>query len=128
MPARPDRPSTESSTPVIPDCPYIVRCRTVGLRTRGHSVAVQRLPVLQGLETLSIRMTRTAPMLRGRPTWLQTTPGSPWVSLLGLPDTPYHRWLRYLAPAPVDLDLWGTWRVRRGHRGVQRREALQATA
>ena len=74
-----------------PDCPYIVRCRTVGLRNGGATLSpFNAFLLLQGLETLSIRIDRHGANAAAVAQWLQNDPRVAWVSWSGLPDHPDH--------------------------------------
>ncbi|MBD2329992.1 O-acetylhomoserine aminocarboxypropyltransferase/cysteine synthase [Alkalinema sp. FACHB-956] len=79
-----------------PDSPFgniafIIRARVEGLRDLGPSLSpFNAFLLLQGLETLSLRVDRHVQNALELAQWLQTHPQVAWVSYLGLPDHPYH--------------------------------------
>lgn len=82
----------------FPGTGYIVRCRTVGLRNDGAALSpFNAFLLLQGLETLSVRLERHETNARAIAEYLAGDPRVAWVSYLGFPDHPHHRLaLRYL--------------------------------
>lgn len=69
---------------------YIVRCRTVGLRNFGATLApMNAFLILQGLETLSVRLQRHEENARAVADYLAADPRVAWVSFSGSPDHPY---------------------------------------
>jgi O-acetylhomoserine (thiol)-lyase len=73
------------------DMPYVMRCRTVGLRNTGAALsAFHAFLLLQGLETLAVRLERHESNARAVAAWLAADPRVSWVSFLGFPDNPYH--------------------------------------
>ena len=77
------------------DAPYITRCRTIGLRSTGASLSpFGAFQILQGLETLAVRLPATrsqCPQSRGLP---GRRPSGVMGELPGLPDNPYHQLAR----------------------------------
>jgi O-acetylhomoserine (thiol)-lyase len=70
---------------------YAVRCRTVGLRNEGASLApLNAFLLLQGLETLSVRLERQQLNARLVAEHLLAHPQVSWVRYLGFEDNPYH--------------------------------------
>ena len=77
------------------DAPYITRCRTIGLRSTGASLSpFGAFQILQGLETLAVRLPRHEANARRVAAYLVDDPRVSWVSFLGLPDNPYHQLAR----------------------------------
>ncbi len=77
---------------------YIVRCRTVGLRNFGPTLSpFNAFLLLQGLETLSVRLERHEANARRVAAWLAADSRVDWVSFADFPDDPCHELaLRYL--------------------------------
>ena len=82
----------------FPDNAYIVRCRTVGLRNGGATLApFNAFLVLQGLETLSVRLERQMANAAAVAAYLADDPRVAWVGYAGFPDHPSHALVqRYL--------------------------------
>ena len=71
--------------------PYITRCRTIGLRNTGAALSpFNAFLLLQGLETLAVRLPRHEANARAVAAFLASNPHVTSVSFLGLPDNPYH--------------------------------------
>lgn len=79
---------------------FIIRARVEGLRDLGPCISpFNAFLLLQGLETLSLRMERHNQNAQRLAAWLQQHPGVAWVSYPGLPDHPHHAIAkRYLRP------------------------------
>ncbi len=77
---------------------FIVRARVEGLRDFGPCLSpFNAFLLLQGLETLSLRVQRHADNALELARWLRRHPAVAWVSYPGLTDHPYHeRAVRYL--------------------------------
>jgi O-acetylhomoserine (thiol)-lyase len=74
----------------FPRAPYITRCRTVGLRNTGAALSpFNAFLLLQGLETLAVRLPRHEANARAVAAFLASHPYVTSVSFLGLPDNPY---------------------------------------
>jgi O-acetylhomoserine/O-acetylserine sulfhydrylase len=70
---------------------FIIRARVEGLRDFGPSLSpFNAFLLLQGLETLSLRVDRHSSNALELARWLQSQPQVEWVNYLGLPDHPYH--------------------------------------
>ncbi|MFN0126685.1 MAG: O-acetylhomoserine aminocarboxypropyltransferase/cysteine synthase family protein [Verrucomicrobiales bacterium] len=68
---------------------YILRMRTVPLRNLGACLSPDNAWfLLQGIETLPLRMERHCENALAVATWLRTQPGVTWVRYPGLPDSP----------------------------------------
>jgi O-acetylhomoserine (thiol)-lyase len=70
---------------------FIIRARVEGLRDWGPSQSpFNSFLLLQGLETLTLRIERTTQNALALAQWLQQHPQVASVNYLGLPDNPYH--------------------------------------
>ena len=92
--------------------PYITRCRTVGLRNTGAALSpFNAFLLLQGLETLAVRLPRHEANARAVATFLASHPHVTSVSFLGLPDNPYyelaHRYLGDRVPSIMTFTVRG---------------------
>ena len=75
----------------FPDRPYAVRARTVGLRNEGATLApLNAFLLLQGLESLSVRLERQQHNARLVAEHLAAQRRVSWVRYLGFDDNPYH--------------------------------------
>lgn len=69
---------------------YIGRCRVVPLRNTGASLSAQSaFQIMQGLETLSLRMERHCENAEKVAAYLQQHDAVEWVNYAALPDSPY---------------------------------------
>ena len=70
---------------------YIGRARVVPLRNMGAALpAFSAFQILQGIETLALRMDRISANALAVAQFLQTHPSVEWVNYAGLPDHPEH--------------------------------------
>lgn len=70
---------------------YIGRARTVPLRNTGGAISpFNAFLVLQGIETLALRMERHCDNAMAVATYLNEHPDVEWVSYAGLPSSPYY--------------------------------------
>lgn len=70
---------------------YIGRARTVPLRNTGSSLSpLNAFLILQGLQTLPLRMERHCENALAVAKYLQEHPRVAWVRFAGLPDSPYY--------------------------------------
>ncbi|WP_158970808.1 O-acetylhomoserine aminocarboxypropyltransferase/cysteine synthase family protein [Paraglaciecola sp. L3A3] len=70
---------------------YIGRCRVVPLRNTGAALSPHSaFLILQGLETLGLRMERHCSNAEKLAAFLQDHPKVNWVNYAALPDSPYH--------------------------------------
>ncbi len=77
------------------DAPYATRCRTIGLRNTGASLSpFNAFLLLQGLETLAVRLPRHEANTRAVADYLAQDPRVTSVSFLGSPDNRYHQLAR----------------------------------
>jgi O-acetylhomoserine (thiol)-lyase len=77
---------------------FIIRARVEGLRDQGPALSpFNAFLLLQGLETLSLRVERHGQNALALAKWLKTQPSVSWVNFTGLEEHPYHaRARRYL--------------------------------
>src|SRR5574341_1683758 len=70
---------------------FIIRARVEGLRDLGTTVSpFNAFLLLQGLETLSLRVQRHGENALALAKWLKTHPQVAWVNYTGLEEHPYH--------------------------------------
>jgi O-acetylhomoserine (thiol)-lyase len=75
-----------------PQNPFVVRCRTVGMRNGGATLSpFNAFLLLQGLETLPLRLERHGSNTAAVAQWLVDDPRVAWVSWPGLTDHPDHQ-------------------------------------
>ncbi len=88
---------------------FVVRCRTVGLRNFGPTLSpFSAFMLLQGLETLPVRLQRHEENTRRVAAYLSADPRVEWVSFSDFPDNPYHRLQRkYLGDHTVSMLTFG---------------------
>jgi O-acetylhomoserine (thiol)-lyase len=73
------------------EAPYAVRCRTVSLRNTGSTLSpFGAFLLLQGLETLAVRLERHESNTRAIARYLADDPRVEWLSWLGDPRFPYY--------------------------------------
>lgn len=71
---------------------YIGRCRTVPLRNTGSAISpLNAFLVLQGIETVHLRMERHCDNALAVATYLKGHDKVTWVNYAGLPDSPYYQ-------------------------------------
>jgi O-acetylhomoserine (thiol)-lyase len=77
-------------TEAMGEAAYIGRCRVVPLRNTGACLPAQSaFNIMQGLETLSLRMERHCENAEKVARYLQQHPQVTWVNYAGLSDSPY---------------------------------------
>ena len=88
---------------------YIARCRSVFQRTMGAVLSpFNAFMLLQGIETLAVRMDRHVENARTVARFLREDPRVAWVSYTGFADNPYHALLkRYCAGRAPSLLSFG---------------------
>ena len=96
----------------FPDTAYIVRCRTVGIRNGGATLSpFNAFLLLQGLETLSVRLERHEANARAVAAYLAGDPRVAWVSFLAFENHPHHelaqRYLKGRCPSIVTFGVAG---------------------
>ena len=71
---------------------FIGRCRVVPLRNTGAALSAQSaFQIMQGLETLALRMERHCENTEAVAAHLQQHPAVEWVNYAALPESPYHQ-------------------------------------
>ncbi len=76
----------------FPNIAFIIRARVEGLRDLGPALSpFNSFLFLQGLETLSLRVERSASNALKLAQWLEQHENVAWVSYPGLPSHPYHQ-------------------------------------
>jgi O-acetylhomoserine (thiol)-lyase len=98
---------------------YIGRCRTLCLRNTGAILpALSAFLLLQGIETLGVRMDRHVENGRRVAIHLRDHPRVEWVNYVGFPDNPYHdlakRYLGGRFPSLLTFGVKGGFEVGRG--------------
>jgi len=89
-----------------------VRCRTVGLRNTGAALSpFNAFLLLQGLESLAVRLERHEANARAVAAYLAGDSRIAWVSFAGFPDHPHHellkRYLKGRCPSIVTFGVRG---------------------
>jgi O-acetylhomoserine (thiol)-lyase len=75
----------------LPNMAFAIRARTEGLRDFGPAISpFNSFLLLQGLETLSLRVQRTVDNALAIAQWLESHPKVQKVNYPGLPSSPYH--------------------------------------
>jgi O-acetylhomoserine (thiol)-lyase len=73
------------------DAAYIARCRSMYLRTTGSVLApLSAFLLLQGVETVALRVERHVQNGRDVARFLRQHPQVAWVNYAGFPESPYH--------------------------------------
>jgi O-acetylhomoserine (thiol)-lyase len=96
----------------FPETAYATRCRTVGLRNTGAALSpFNAFQLLQGLETLAVRLPRHESNTYAVAEFLAADPRVTSVSFIGFPDNPYHelaqRYLGGHAPSIMTFTVRG---------------------
>ena len=107
------------------DAAFIARVRTVALRNTGSTLSpMNAFLLLQGLETLALRMERHVDNALAVAHYLQDHPKVAWVSYAGLPDHPHHALAqKYMGGKPSSILSFG---LKEGYEaGVRFYDALQ---
>jgi O-acetylhomoserine (thiol)-lyase len=88
---------------------YIARCRSTYLRTTGAALSpLNAFLLLQGIETIALRVERHVSNGRDVAGFLSKDPRVEWVNYAGFPDSPYHTLARkYLAGRACSLLTFG---------------------
>jgi O-acetylhomoserine (thiol)-lyase len=88
---------------------YIGRCRSVYQRTTGAVLSpLSAFLLLQGLETVALRVERHVQNGRSVAEFLRQHPSVAWVNYAGFPENPYHALARkYLAGCGCSLMTFG---------------------
>ena len=76
----------------LPNIAFAIRTRVEGLRDFGTAISpFNSFLLIQGLETLSLRVQRTVDNALALAEWLQTRDEVEFVNYPGLPSSPYHK-------------------------------------
>ncbi|UTV29989.1 O-acetylhomoserine aminocarboxypropyltransferase/cysteine synthase family protein [Photobacterium atrarenae] len=96
-------------TEAFGDAAFIGRARTVPLRNTGSALSpMNAFLLMQGLETLSLRMERHTDNARQVAEYLQQHPNVSWVSYAGLSSSPYYPLAeKYMAGKPSAILSFG---------------------
>jgi len=88
---------------------FILRMRVVTLRNMGASLApMSAFMIMQGMETLSLRMERHTENAMAVAKYLEAHPKVEWVSYGGLKSSPYYKLARkYVGGKPASLMTFG---------------------
>jgi len=93
----------------FPDRPFTVRARSTQLRNTGATLSpFNAFLLLQGLETMAVRLDRAEANARAIADYLAADPRVEWVSFAGFPDHPYHHLVqRYLGGRVPSIITFG---------------------
>ncbi len=88
---------------------YIARCRSVFLRTMGAALpALSAFLILQGIETVALRVERQASNARKVADFLRNDPRVAWVNYSGFPESPSYPLVeKYLGGTACSLMTFG---------------------
>jgi O-acetylhomoserine (thiol)-lyase len=100
----------------FPEHPFVTRARSVCLRNTGATLSpFNAFLLLQGLETLAVRLERQEANAAAVASWLAADPRVAWVSYAGFPDHPHHslaaRYLKGRVPPIVTFGPVGGYRA-----------------
>jgi O-acetylhomoserine (thiol)-lyase len=93
----------------FPDRPFTVRARSIQLRNTGATLSpFNAFLLLQGLETMAVRLDRHEANARAIADYLAADSRVEWVSFAGFPDHPYHHLVeRYLGGRVPSIITFG---------------------
>jgi O-acetylhomoserine (thiol)-lyase len=96
----------------FPERPFVVRARSIQLRNTGATLSpFSAFQLLQGLETMAVRLDRHEANARAVADYLAADPRVEWVSFLGFPDNPYYqlaqRYLKGRVPSIITFGVAG---------------------
>jgi O-acetylhomoserine (thiol)-lyase len=96
----------------FPERPFVVRARAIQLRNTGATLSpFSAFQLLQGLETMAVRLERHEANARAVAAYLATDPRVEWVSFAGFPDHPHHdlvqRYLKGRVPSIITFGAVG---------------------
>jgi O-acetylhomoserine (thiol)-lyase len=78
---------------------FAIAARVMGLRDLGPAISpMNAFFILNGVETLPLRMARHCENALAVAAWLEKHPKVEWVSYAGLPSSPYHALMKKIAP------------------------------
>ena len=111
------------------DAAYVARCRTVCQRNTGATLSpFNGFLLLQGVETLALRVERHVENARKVAEYLRDHPMVDWINYAGFPDNPlYPMAQRYLGSKRCSLLTFGVkGGFEAGKKCLQRAEVIQA--
>jgi O-acetylhomoserine (thiol)-lyase len=96
----------------FPDRPFVTRARSIQLRNTGATLSpFNSFQLLQGLETMAVRLERNESNARAIAAYLAADPRVEWVSFAGFPDHPHHhlvqRYLKGRVPSIITFGAAG---------------------
>jgi O-acetylhomoserine (thiol)-lyase len=96
----------------FPERPFVVRARSIQLRNTGATLSpFNAFQLLQGLETLALRLERHESNSRAIAEYLVKDPRVEWVSFAGFPDNPYYllvqKYLKGRVPSIITFGVAG---------------------
>src|ERR1700722_13107098 len=96
----------------FPDRPFVTRARSIQLRNTGATLSpFNSFQLLQGLETMAVRLERHESNARAIAAYLAADPRVEWVSFAGFPDHPHHhlvqRYLKGRVPSIITFGAAG---------------------
>jgi O-acetylhomoserine (thiol)-lyase len=96
----------------FPERPFVVRARSIQLRNTGATLSpFNAFQLLQGLETMAVRLERHEANARAVAAYLAADARVEWVSFAGFPDNPYRelveRYLRGRVPSIITFGVAG---------------------
>jgi O-acetylhomoserine (thiol)-lyase len=96
----------------FPERAFVVRARAIQLRNTGATLSpFSAFQLLQGLETMAVRLDRHEANARAVAAYLAADPRVEWVSFAGFPDHPYHhlvqRYLKGRVPSIITFGAAG---------------------
>jgi O-acetylhomoserine (thiol)-lyase len=96
----------------FPERAFVVRARAIQLRNTGATLSpFNAFQLLQGLETMAVRLERHEANARAVASYLAADPRVEWVSFAGFPDHPYHdlvqRYLKGRVPSIITFGAAG---------------------
>jgi O-acetylhomoserine (thiol)-lyase len=96
----------------FPERAFVVRARAIQLRNTGATLSpFSAFQLLQGLETMAVRLDRHESNARAVAAYLAADPRVEWVSFAGFPDHPYHdlaeRYLKGRVPSIITFGAAG---------------------
>ena len=88
---------------------YVARCRSVYQRTTGAVLSpLSAFLLLQGIETVALRVDRHVENARHVAVFLRDHPAVEWINYVGFPDNPYYNLAqKYLGGRPCSLITFG---------------------
>jgi O-acetylhomoserine (thiol)-lyase len=100
----------------FPERPFVVRARSIQLRNTGATLSpLNAFLLLQGLETMAVRLERHEANTRVIADYLAGDPRVEWVSFAGFADHPHHhlvqRYLKGRVPSIITFGAVGGYRA-----------------